>query len=661
MNLLESPRVIVEKVIPEINSGEFPVKRVPGEKVSVKAHVYADGHEELSVQLLYKRRKDKTWKRTPMTPLGNDEWQAAFEITALEDYLYTVRGWINSYATHAGAAGKKQAAGQDFSAETAFCVDFLKKRSRLPAVPEAAELAGFAAKIASQKDPAARAGLLLAPRLLELSGLRPEKGTLAGYPRELRVSVDRERARFSSWYEIFPRSFSGKMGVHGTFRDCEKLLPEIAALGFDVLYFPPVHPVGETKRKGRNNSVACFPGDPGSPWAIGSALGGHKAVDPRLGTLADFGRLVKKAGKYGMDIALDIAFQCSPDHPYIKEHPQWFKWRPDGTIQHAENPPKKYEDVVPINFETEDRAALWEELKSVFTFWAGRGVRVFRVDNPHTKPFAFWQWVIAEVRKEYPDALFLAEAFTRPKVMYRLAKAGFNQSYTYFTWRNTKRELTDYVTELTRTEAAEYFRPNFWPNTPDILSEIFQQGGRPAFLSRLVLAATLSSNYGVYAPAYEQCVNQAVPGKEEYLNSEKYELREWDLKVQGSLRPVMKKLNDARRENAALQTTNNIRFLEIDNDGLIAYVKASGDGANVIITVVNLDCRNRRSGWLRLPLAELGLPADAPYNVRDLLTGESYTWSGERNYVELDPCSMPAHVLKLEGHRHMEQDFDLYA
>ncbi len=661
MRLSDSPRVIVEKVMPEINSGEFPVKRVPGETVTVRAHVYADGHEVLSVQLLCRRAGEKAWKQVRMKALGNDEWEAGFAIAAQEDHLYTVRAWVNSFATAAEAAGKKQAAGQDFSAETALCTEFLKKRSRLPAAAEAKELARFAAKIEGERNAAARARLLLDPRLAELSALRPEQETLARYPRELRVSVDRERGRFSTWYEIFPRSFSEKKDKHGTFRDCERLLPEIAALGFDVLYFPPIHPIGDTKRKGKNNSVTSKPGDPGSPWAIGSALGGHKAVDPRLGTLEDFRRLVKKAGKLGLDVALDIAFQCSPDHPYIKEHPQWFKWRPDGTIQHAENPPKKYEDVVPINFDTDDREALWEELKSVFLFWAKHGVRVFRVDNPHTKPFPFWQWVIAEVRREYPDALFLAEAFTRPKVMYRLAKAGFNQSYTYFTWRNTKQELTEYMTELTRTEVSEYFRPNFWPNTPDILSEIFQHGGRPVFLSRLVLAATLSSNYGMYGPAYEQCVNEAVPGKEEYLNSEKYELKAWDLNAPGSLRPLIKKLNAARRENPALQTTNNIRFIETDNDEIIAYAKATADGANVIITVVNLDCRHRRSGWLRLPLEELGIPDKNPYNVHDLLTGESYVWNGARNYVELDPAVMPAHVLKLEGHLHREQDFDYYA
>ncbi|OGS14391.1 MAG: hypothetical protein A2234_10535 [Elusimicrobia bacterium RIFOXYA2_FULL_58_8] len=661
MNLINSPRVLVEKILPEINYGEFPVKRVSGETVTVRAHVYADGHDALTVQLLHRRKKDKVWQRTPMKALGNDEWQAGFLVAEPVDYLYTVRAWINSYATAAWSAGKKQAAGQDFAAEAGVCLEFIKKRSRLPGAPEGPELARFVKKIETEKKPAAKAAILLDPLLAELAALRPEKETLGVYPKELRVCVERERARFSSWYEIFPRSFSDKPGAHGTFRDCERLLPEIADLGFDVLYFPPIHPIGETKRKGKNNSVAAGPGDPGSPWAIGSALGGHKAVDPRLGTLGDFDNLVKKAKKHGIDIALDIAFQCSPDHPYIKEHPQWFKWRPDGTIQHAENPPKKYEDVVPVNFDTVDRKALWEELKSVFVFWAARGVSVFRVDNPHTKPFPFWQWVIAEVRKQYPDAIFLAEAFTKPKVMYRLAKAGFTQSYTYFTWRNTKPELTAYLTELTRTGVSEYFRPNFWPNTPDILSEIFQRDGRPAFLSRLVLAGTLSSNYGMYGPAYEQCVNAAVAGKEEYLNSEKYEIKNWDLNAPGNLRLLIKKLNAARRQNPALQATNNIRFLPVDNDAIIAYVKASRDGSNVIITVVNLDGRHRRSGWLNLPLAELGLAADKPYKVHDLLTGAAYSWSGERNYVELDPGSMPAHVFRLEGHQPRVQAFDYYS
>lgn len=661
MNLLNAPKVIIEKVIPEINCGEFPIKRVPGERVKVKAHVYADGHEALTVQLLFRRRSEKTWKRVPMTFLYNDEWEASFAVEKQEDYFYTVRAWVNTFATAAEAAGKKHEAGQPIDIEAGYCAEFIKKRSRVPKAPEGPELARYAKRLETVKGAGEKNSILNDPRLHELAALRPEKETLAEYPKQLRVAVDRERALFSSWYEIFPRSFAAEAGKHGTFRDCERLLPGIAELGFDVVYLPPIHPVGTTARKGKNNSVTCKPGEPGVPWAIGSELGGHKAVHPELGTLADFEAFVKKAKKHGIEIALDIAFQCSQDHPYIKEHPEWFKWRPDGTIQYAENPPKKYQDVVPLNFETKDRKGLWEELKSVFLFWAKHGVTIFRVDNPHTKAFPFWQWVIAEVRKQYPGSIFLAEAFTRPKVMYRLAKCGFNQSYTYFTWRNDKRELTEYLTELSRSAAAEFFRPNFWPNTPDILPEVLQQAGRPAFMGRLVLAATMSSNYGMYAPAYEQCVNAPVPGKEEYLNSEKYEIKRWDLDAPGNLRWLIKKLNDARRENPALRRTNNIRFIETDNEAVIAYYKASDDGSNIIVTAVNMDFHRRQSAWLKMPLSELGLPLDSHYNVHDLLTGQSFSWKGERNYVELDPHVLPAHVLRLEGHAHREQDFDYYA
>jgi starch synthase (maltosyl-transferring) len=438
------------------------------------------------------------------------------------------------------------------------------------------------------------------------------------------------------------------------------LLPEIARLGFDVIYLPPIHPIGTTKRKGKNNSPVAEAGDVGSPWAIGSEHGGHKAVAPELGTLEDFERFVSRARDNGLEVAIDIAFQASPDHPYVKEHPEWFRWRPDGTVQYAENPPKKYQDVLPFHFETEDWPALWEELKSVVLFWIERGVRVFRVDNPHTKPIRFWEWLIAEIKRDYPDVIFLSEAFTRPKVMRRLAKAGFTQSYTYFTWRNTKQEIIDYLTELTGTESREFFRPNFWPNTPDILSEFLQYGGRPAFIMRLILAATLSSNYGVYGAAYELCANEAVPGKEEYLNSEKYELKRWEPNQPGNLRNLIARVNRIRRENPALQTTWNLKFYETDNEHILFYGKATDDHSNLLLIAVNLDPFHPHSGYVQTPLAEFGIDPKQPYLAHDLLSDDKYIWQGARNFVSLDPQSMPAHIFRIHRRMRREADFDYF-
>jgi starch synthase (maltosyl-transferring) len=431
-------------------------------------------------------------------------------------------------------------------------------------------------------------------------------------------------------------------------------------MGFDVLYFPPIHPIGKTNRKGKNNATKINPDDVGSPWAIGSNDGGHKAIHPQLGTLEDFERLIARAKEVGMEIAMDLAFQCSPDHPYMKEHPEWFRWRPDGTIQFAENPPKKYEDIIPLNFETEKWQELWEELKSVVFFWIERGIRIFRVDNPHTKPFSFWEWLIGEIKREYPDAIFLSEAFTRPKVMVRLAKLGFTQSYTYFTWRNTKRELVEYLTELTQTEAKEYFRPNFWPNTPDILPEHLQYGGRPAFIIRLILAATLSSNYGIYGPAFELLENEAIPGKEEYLNAEKYEIKHWNWNQPGNLRDFVARVNQIRKENPVLQTTWNLHFYEVDNDYFLFYAKFSEDFSNLILVLVNLDCFHTQSGWVRVPIHELGIDARQPYLVHDLLSDDKFIWQGERNYVELNPQVLPANILRVRKRLKRETDFDYF-
>jgi starch synthase (maltosyl-transferring) len=468
------------------------------------------------------------------------------------------------------------------------------------------------------------------------------------YPRELTVTVDREKAGFSAWYEMFPRSTSPVHGKHGTFKDCEACLPYIAAMGFDVLYLPPIHPIGKTGRKGKNNTLPARPEDPGTPWAIGAKEGGHKAINPRLGTLADFKRLIAKAGEYNIEIALDIAFQCSPDHPYVKEHPEWFFRRPDGTIQYAENPPKKYQDIYPFNFDTENWRELWEELKSIVLYWAGQGVRIFRVDNPHTKPFQFWEWLLMEVKKEYPDAIFLSEAFTRPKVMYHLAKLGFIQSYTYFTWRNHKKDITEYLTELTQTPVKDFFRPNFWPNTPDILHEYLQTGGRAAFMARLVLAATLSASYGIYGPAFELMENRPrEPGSEEYLNSEKYEIKHWDIDRPDSLRKLIGQINRIRRENAALQRNRNLWFNATSNEQLICYSKHTDDLSNLILVVVNLDPHATQAGAVNVPLKSWGCDAEKPYKVHDLLSDKGYTWRGEWNYVELNPSVCPAHIFHL--------------
>ncbi|MGD9201412.1 MAG: alpha-amylase family glycosyl hydrolase, partial [Chitinispirillia bacterium] len=467
------------------------------------------------------------------------------------------------------------------------------------------------------------------------------------YEKELKITVEREKALFSAWYEMFPRS-CGEGEKHGTFNDCINLLPDIAKMGFDVLYFPPIHPIGKANRKGRNNSLPAKDDDPGSPWAIGSELGGHKSIEPKLGTINDFKKLLKEAAKLNMEIALDIAFQCSPDHPYIKSHPQWFRFLPDGSIQYAENPPKKYEDIVSFDFDSSHRKELWEELKAVFQFWIDIGVKIFRVDNPHTKPFMFWDWVIEELKKYNPDVIFLSEAFTRPYRMYRLAKGGFSQSYTYFIWRNSKQEFIDYINELTTTEISEFFRPNFWPNTPDILPIHLQYGGRPAFISRLILAATLSSNYGIYGPAFELCVSESLPDKEEYYNSEKYEIKNWNRNKEGNLTDLIALVNKIRKQNPALHRTKNVKFCHIDNDCLLSYYKTTDDLSNIIIVIVNIDPYHSHIGNIHVPINEFGIDNDQTYIVHDLLSGDRYPWKGTVNYIELNPARSPAHIFFIE-------------
>ena len=646
MNLSDGRRrVVVEGVQPEIDCGRFAIKRITGDTVTVEADVFADGHDVVTGILGWRRHGTKQWTEMPMEDLGNDRWRASFVPEEIGNYDFVVRGWVDHFATWWRGMQKKREAGVDVAVDSLIGADLVEAAAKRASGEDAERLLAQAEQIRSggvagwNNDLVA---LVSAYADTSLAGSSPEYGMV----------VDRPRARFSAWYEMFPRSTSDEPGRHGTLKDVERRLPYVAGLGFDVLYLPPIHPIGVAHRKGKNNSTEAGPADPGSPWAIGGAEGGHTAIHPELGTIADFDRLVVAAGRFGLEIALDFAIQASPDHPWVTEHPQWFRARPDGTLQYAENPPKKYQDIYPLDFESEDWQNLWEALKEVVDYWIGHGVKIFRVDNPHTKTFAFWAWLIGGVKAEHPDVLFLAEAFTRPKVMYRLAKLGFTQSYTYFTWRTTKAELIEYVTELTTTEVREFFRPNFWPNTPDILAQQLQGGGgRAAFVARLILAACLSPSYGIYGPPFEMGEDAPIiPGSEEYLNSEKYEIRSWDLHRMDSLSEVIARVNLVRNDNPALQGDAIPAFQPVDNDQLIAWTKATDDLSNVILVVVNLDPHYAQSGWVDLPLAALGLPAYDPYQVEDLLTGTTFTWSGPRNYVRLDPAALPAHILALRPH-----------
>jgi starch synthase (maltosyl-transferring) len=653
-------RVVIEHPQPEIDNGRFPIKRVVGERVHVTADLFTDGHDRVRAVVLFKGPGDTVWNEAEMQPVGNDRWAAAFETLEAGIYLYTVRGWVDHFATWQADLKKRSEGEEQLDVHLLIGAEFVHDAAQHAKQDDRHALDRFEKILREADDKEERVRLAMSSSLADLMVRYPDTRFATTYPRELAVVVERPRALFSTWYERFPRSCAATPGKHGTFADCLRLLPEIVRMGFDVWYLPPIHPIGTTHRKGKNNSAVAEKGDVGSPWAIGGREGGHTSVHPSLGTMEEFQQLVARARESGIEIALDIAFQCSPDHPWVKEHPEWFKWRPDGSVQYAENPPKKYQDVLPLNFESDNWQGLWDELRNVVLFWADHGVRIFRVDNPHTKPFVFWEWMIRECREQYPELIFLSEAFTRPKVMYALAKAGFTQSYTYFTWRNTKPEFTNYITHLLNTEVREFFRPNFWPNTPDILPEHLQYGGRPAFVMRLLLAATLSSNYGIYGPPFELCVGEAVPGKEEYLNSEKYEVRHWDWDAPGHLKDLIARVNTIRRENPALQTTWNLRFHEVDNEYLIFYGKATEDRSNIILVVVNLDPAHTQSGWVKVPIQELGIPPDQPYLVHELLTDDKFIWHGERNFVQLDPNITPAHIFRVRKHMKRETDFDYY-
>ena len=655
-------RVVIEAVEPQVDGGLFPVKRVVGETVDVAADVFTDGHDALSAVLLYWREGDPTVHEAPLEPLPNDRWRGRFTVTAVGRYGFTVVGWVDHFKTWWTDLKKRVDAGQELDVELqigALLVEEAAARSN--GADRVALDAAARALLDAEAERRARAALALDPDLLARVSRHPDRHLETRFPTDLQVVVERERALFGAWYELFPRSCATEPGRHGTLRDVEARLEHIVEMGFDVLYLPPIHPIGRVHRKGANNTTVARPGDPGSPWAIGSEEGGHKSIHPELGSLEDLRHLVQAARTAGLEVALDIAFQVAPDHPYARHHPEWFRQRPDGTIQYAENPPKKYEDIFPFDFETTEWKALWKELEGVVRHWCEQGVRIFRVDNPHTKPFALWRWLIGSIRADYPDALFLAEAFTRPKIMHRLAKVGFSQSYTYFAWRNTKQELTEYARALFHTGLREYFRPSFWPNTPDILTEVLQLGGRPAFMLRAALAATMTATWGIYGPAFELLESEPLrPGSEEYLHSEKYEIRTWDLDRKGNLSDYVGRLNQIRRENPALQKNEGFRFHDIDNEQLIAYSKATEDGSNIILTVANLDPHHRHSGWLVLDLRGLGLPESEPFQVRDLVSDSRFLWHGPRNFVELDPAESPVHVFRLGRRVRTERDFEYY-
>ena len=641
------PSAIIENLQPLVDGGRYPVKRVVGEDLVVEADIFKDGHDVVAAVLKWRILGKQQWRETPMVFVDNDRWRGVCTLYDNAIHEYTVEAWTDAFRGWQREFTTKFEAGisalRSEAMEGAALVRAAAQRARDSA--DAARLLEFAEQISASANSKINA-IAQSGELEVLMATYPDRSGATEYAPAPRVIVDRPAALFGAWYEFFPRSAQGRRDRGSTFRDCLPRIDDAKAMGFDVIYFPPIHPIGHTNRKGRNNSITCKPGDPGVPWAIGSEAGGHQAVEPSLGTLADFDWLQKQVRKRKMEIALDFALNCSPDHPYVKEHPEWFYKRPDGTIKYAENPPKKYEDIYPLNFRCENWRALWAEMKSIILFWAKRGVRIFRVDNPHTKPVAFWEYLINGVRDKYPDVIFLSEAFTRPKMMKALAKTGFNQSYTYFTWRNSKRELIEYFTELTQTEMSEYFRPNLWPNTPDILPFVLQEGGRPAFMIRVLLAATLSTLYGIYS-GYELCENEALPDREEYLDSEKYQFKKRDWNAPGNIKEWIARLNKIRKENRALQFYDNLRFYPAQNDAILFYGKMTAARDNVILVVVNLDPFRKQHSYVDVPIDEFGQMESDLYQVHDLLSDVTYTWCGRRNYVELDPQIQPAHIFQV--------------
>jgi len=641
------PSAVIENLQPLVDGGRYPTKRIVGEDLVVEADIFKDGHDVVAAVLKWRVLGERRWRETSMAYVDNDRWRGVCTLYDIAIYEYTVEAWTDTFRGWQQEFAAKFSAGiselRSEALEGAALLEAASRRARDRA--DSTRLVEFSRRMCKAGN--AEINEIAQSRELEvLMATYTDRGNATDYAPAPRVIVDRPAAQIGAWYEFFPRSAEGRDDRGSTFRDCLPRIDHAKAMGFDVIYFPPIHPIGHTNRKGRNNSITCEPGDPGVPWAIGSEAGGHKAVEPSLGTLADFDWLQKQVRKRGMEIALDFAINCSPDHPYVKEHPDWFYKRPDGTIKYAENPPKKYEDIYPLNFRCDDWRELWAEMKSIVLFWARRGVRIFRVDNPHTKPVAFWEYLVSGVRDKYPDVVFLSEAFTRPKMMKALAKAGFNQSYSYFTWRNSKRELIEYFTELTQTEMSEYFRANLWPNTPDILPFVLQDGGRPAFMIRVLLAATLSTLYGIYS-GYELCENEALPDREEYLNSEKYQWKERDWNAPGNIKDWITQLNKIRRENRALQFYDNLRFYHADNDAILFYGKMTPARDNIILVVVNLDPHRKQNSYVNVPVDQFGQMESDVYQVHDLLSDARYTWRDRQNYVELDPEIQTGHVFRV--------------
>jgi starch synthase (maltosyl-transferring) len=647
MERLHRQRIVITAVAPELDGGRYPVKRVVGDTFTVRATIFRDGHDKLSAVLRYRVADGDDWREVPLTCInpGLDLWTAQFPLPRVGAYRYTIEAWTDVFGSWRYELQKKAEAGADVTSELLEGIHLIEQAAQRADDGDRAALRAAADAINAVAEQQQAVALALSERLADLMARHPDRTTATHLGRELTVVVDREIARFAAWYEFFPRSQGTEPGQSGTFRDCIRRLPDIAAMGFDVVYLPPIHPIGHAFRKGKNNSLTPGPDEPGSPWAIGNDQGGHTAVEPSLGTLEDFDAFVAAAKDLGIEVALDFAIQCSPDHPWVKEHPEWFSHRPDGTIKYAENPPKKYQDIYPINFDSDAWPSLWEELKNVLLFWIGHGVTTFRVDNPHTKPVPFWEWVIAEVQKQHPGVVFLAEAFTRPPMMKTLAKVGFTQSYTYFTWRNARNEIIEYLEELTQTEMAEYYRGNFFANTPDILHAYLVRGGKPAFRVRLLLAATLSSVYGIYS-GFEFAENVPLrEGSEEYLDSEKYEIKVRDWDAPGNLKAEIALINRARRANPALQLYDNLRFHVTENPDLLAYSKATPDNANRVIVIANLNPYRDQYGHVMLDLKALGLGEREPFKVQDAYTGQVFQWQGNRPWVRIDPAVAPGHLL----------------
>ncbi|PRX55464.1 alpha-1,4-glucan--maltose-1-phosphate maltosyltransferase [Flagellimonas meridianipacifica] len=643
--MFKQQRVVIDNISPQLESGRFFIKRTLGERVHVTADILPDGHDVIQSELLYKHENQKKYSEVRMEHLGNDVYQATFKVEKQGFYTYKIQGWVDYALNWQHGVEAKLADGQHLKSELLDGIQYLKFLAKKAGAEDKKKLKEWISKFEDESTYEEAVNFAASDTLKKWLLKHPQR-ILANESKELQVYVDRKKANFSTWYEFFPRSSAPQEGQHGTFKDCEQLLPRIAKMGFDTLYFPPIHPIGEVNRKGKNNTVNAQEGDSGVPWGIGSKYGGHKSIHPQLGTEKDFKKLIKKAGDFGIEVAMDIAFQAAPDHPYVSEHPEWFRKRPDGTIQYAENPPKKYQDIVNFYFETKEYKALWEELLSIVQHWVGFGVKVFRVDNPHTKPYYFWHWLISEIKKEHPDVLFLAEAFSRPKVMQQLAKQGYSQSYTYFTWRVSKHELIEYVTELTQTEMREYYRPNFWPNTPDINPYHLQGANESMHIIRYALAATLSGNLGIYGPVFEYMVTDALPGKEEYLDCEKYEVRHWDWTIENGLTHHISKINEVRHQHEALQQTNNIKFCHIDNDHLMAFYKWNDDKTDEMLIVVSLDSQYLRQGRLQVPLQELGLSDGQGLHIKDEMTQKEYHWYDEWNFVELHP-NLPFHLFHI--------------